>query len=427
MTTSSIGYSLRRGATRGLFPMVRATGISWFAIFGISVANMTACGSGSGSVAPGGPTNLHIQVASGFLWTTIATVPGARELAALPNGDLIVGTSGNQIYIVPNAESAGTPGSASVFITLPDTPAQGVALAPDSSAIFVATQYGVYKIPYHTGDKSELNSSAVKIASIRAGPIAPGSDGDVHRTSSVVTTASTLYVSVGSSCNACIEVDPTRATIQAMGLDGSGMHTIARRIRNAIGLAINPATGVLWAADAGQDDLPYGHPYEFVDAVTLQPGSPVDYGWPDCEENQVAYTPGAVCSLVAIPRVEFPAYATHIAAVFYPDRGSGTYEFPASLRGDLFVTSHGSWHCCPATAPEVAYVPMNGDTPEIPVNWSDPTAQWQPFMFGFGAASSTGYVGRPTGIAVGSKGSLFVADDLNGVIYRLRPASNGRS
>ena len=404
--------------------MTRVTVISWYAILALSAADMVGCGGGGGSVAPGSPSNQRIQVASGFLLTTIAAVPGARELASLPNGDLIVGTSGNQFYIIANAESAGLPAPAQLFITLPDSPAQGVAVAADSSAIFAATQYGVYKIPYHTGDKSEPNSSANKIAAIRTGLISPGSDGDVHRTSSVAATASTLYVGVGSSCNACVEVDPTRATIQAMGLDGSGMHTIARRIRNAIGLTVNPATGVLWAGDAGQDGLPYGHPYEFVDAVTLQSASPVDYGWPDCEENQVPYTLGAICSSVAIPRVEFPAYATHIGAVFYPKRGSGTYEFPASLRGDLFVTSHGSWHCCPATVPEVAYVPMNGDTPATPVNWNDPTAQWKPFMFGFGTSSSNGYIGRPTGIAVGSKGSLFVADDLNGVIYRVRPSSS---
>jgi glucose/arabinose dehydrogenase len=389
----------------------------------------SSCG-GSG-MGPAGQSNAepnsNIQVASGFVYSTIASVPSARELAALPNGDLLVGTSGTQLYIVPNAESSGSAGAASVFITLPDSPAQGVALSADGSAIYAATQYGVYEIPYHSGDQSEPNASAVKIASVRTGPISPGSDGDVHHTSSVVATASALYVSVGSSCNACVEVDPTRATIQEMNLDGSGMHTIATRIRNAIGLAINPATGTLWAAGAGQDDLPYTHPYEFADAVTLQPGSPVDYGWPDCEENRVAYVLGSNCSSVAIPRVEFPAYGTHIGAVFYPTNETGTYAFPASVRGDLFVASHGSWHCCPSTPPEVAYVPMNGDAPKTAVNWSNPTTQWTPFMWGFGTSASTNYNGRPTGIAVGSQGSLFVADDKNGIIYRIRPSSSAAS
>jgi glucose/arabinose dehydrogenase len=395
-------------------------------------ATALVAGCGGSGVGPAGQSGAPkppsgVQVASGFAMTTIASVASARELAALPNGDLLVGTSGTQLYIVPDAESAGAAGAASVFITLPDSPAQGVALSADGTAIYAATQYGVYKIPYHSGDQSEPNASAVKIASVRTGPVSPGSDGDVHHTSSVVATASTVYVSVGSSCNACVEVDPTRATIQAMNLDGSGMHTIATRIRNAIGLAINPATGTLWAAGAGQDDLPYNHPYEFADAVTLQPGSPVDYGWPDCEEDRVAYTTGANCSSVAIPRVEFRAYATHIGAIFYPAGANGTYVFPASLRGDLFIASHGSWHCCPSTPPEVDYVPMTGDAPKTAVNWTNPTTQWVPFVWGFGTSASTTYSGRPTGIAVGSAGSLFVADDLNGVIYRIRPSAGAAS
>ncbi len=415
---------------------------AWWTFFlGISIAFIVACGGNSvaptdqspassptpvmGSPAP--TTNPNIHIASGFVSNTIASVPSARELAALPNGDLLVGTSGAQVYIVPNAESAGATGAAAIFITLPDSPAQGVALSADQSAIYAATQYGVYKIPYHVGDQREPNSSAVKIASVRTGPISPGSDGDVHRTSSVAATASTLYVGVGSSCNSCVEVDPTRASIQAMSLDGSGMHTLARRIRNPIALAINPATGALWAAGAGQDSLPYTHPYEFADAVTLQSGTPVDYGWPDCEENHVAYKTGADCSSVAIPRVEFPAYATHIGAVFYPVAATGSYVFPASIRGDLFVSSHGSWHCCPSTVPEVAYLPMNGDTPKTLVNWSNPTAQWLPFMWGFGTTANTNYSGRPTGMAVGSQGSLFVADDQNGVIFRIRPSSSAVS
>jgi glucose/arabinose dehydrogenase len=387
-----------------------------------ALAVLVGCG-GTGGFANQPPFNSQLQVPGGFTLATIASVPAARELAALPNGDLLVGTSSNHLYIVAGAEGAQSSASASVFITLPDAQAQGVALSADRRSIYAATQYAVYKIPYHLGDRSEPDSSAVKIAAVRTGPVAPNSDGDVHHTSSIVATASALFVSVGSSCNACVETDPTRATIQAMNVDGTGMHTIARRIRNAIGLAVNPATGTLWAADAGQDDLPYGHPYEFADAVTLHAGSPVDYGWPDCEENRIAYVMGANCSSVAIPRVEFPAYSTHIGAVFYPKNETGAHAFPPSFAGALFVTSHGSWHCCPATPPQVDYVPMNGDSPKTPVNWSDPTRQWHKFLWGFGTSSSTQYSGRPTGVAVGSQGSVFVADDRRGVIYRIRPSA----
>lgn len=389
---------------------------------GTSLAHPTARPSPSASVSPAPTTDPRIQIASGFASSTIANVSGARELAGLPNGDLLVGTSGNTLVVVPNAEAAGSAGAPQIFIDLPDAPAQGIALSPDHAWIYAATEYNVYRIPYKSGDRSEPSSSAQHIASVRTGPVSPGSDGDVHITSSVAATATTIYVGVGSSCNACVEVDPTRATIQAMNIDGSNMHTRATRIRNAIALTINPKTATLWAGGAGQDKIPYDHPYEFMDAVTLESGQPIDYGWPDCEENRHAYTSGADCSKVAEPIVEFPAYATHIGATFYPAGGSGKYRFPSSYAGALFVTSHGSWHCCPSTPPDVAYVPMNGDAPSTPVDWSDPSKQWKAFMWGFGSTSGTGYIGRPTGIAVGSQGSIFVADDANGAIYRIRPS-----
>lgn len=389
---------------------------------GTSLSRPTAPPSPTGSASPAPTTDPRIKIASGFHSNTIASLSGPRELVGLPNGDLLVGTSGDTLAIVPDAEAAGAAGAPQTFITLPDSPAQGIALSPDHAWIYAATEYDVYRIPYHTGDRSEPNSSAQHIASIRTGPISPGSDGDVHITSSVAVTASTVYVSVGSSCNACVEVDPTRASIQAMGTNGSGMRTLATRIRNAIAVAIDPATGVLWAGGAGQDHIPYGHPYEFMDAVTLESGNPIDYGWPDCEENRHAYTPGSDCSHVAEPLVEFPAYATHVGATFYPRGAAGKYAFPSSFDGALFVASHGSWHCCPSTPPDVAVVAMHGDAPSTPVDWSDPNKQWTEFMSGFGTSSNTGYIGRPTGIAVGAQGSLFVADDANGVIYRVRPS-----
>ena len=64
---------------------------------------------------------------------------------------------------------------------------------------------------------------------------------------------------------------------------------------------------------------------------------------------------------------------------------------------------------------------MNGDAPRTPVNWSDPTAQWSDFISGFQLADGTTRIGRPTGVAVGASGSLFVADDQTGDIYRIRP------
>jgi glucose/arabinose dehydrogenase len=151
-----------------------------------------------------------------------------------------------------------------------------------------------------------------------------------------------------------------------------------------------------------------------------------NYGWPECEQNHDAYGSGANCADTVAPIVEFPAYATHIGATFYPVNQTGAYAFPKRYRGALFVASHGSWHKKPggalAAQPEVAYVAMHGDTPATPVNWNDPSVQLKVFVGGF-QSGGTARSARPTGIAVGVRGSLFVADDQNGLVYRIRPVS----
>lgn len=345
----------------------------------------------------------------GFTVQTIAHVAGARELAIAPDGDLFVGTSGRAVYVIARAEGAvQTP---RVFVRVPDAPAAGVALTADE--LYVGAQLGVYRVPYRTG---ELTASAApqKIAPVRPG----GPRG--HSTNSVAVDGQTLYASVGSSCNVCDpERDPTRATIQAMGLDGAGMHPKAVRIRNAIALAVNPNTGTLWAGVAGQDELAPGHPYEIFDPVGLHAGT-VDYGWPYCYEDRTPVSAGRDCAGVQVARVVFPAYETPIGAAFYPAHPHGAFVFPQTYWGGAFVTLHGSWHQ-PLRPPRVAFVPLRGDEPARAVDWHDPATQWHEFAGGFQARDGE-RAGRPTGIVVGPQGDLFVADDQSGDIYRIRPA-----
>jgi glucose/arabinose dehydrogenase len=368
-------------------------------------------------------TGLHVP--NGFTIETIANVPGARELAALPNGDLIVGTESADVYIVPNAE--GRAGTSQVFASLDDERAAGVAFAAATHTLYVATMHHVWAIPYHGEHRA---SSVGKIADVRAGDVAPGTDGDVHTTTSVAYAKGLVYASAGSSCNAtmdgggmpCVEVDVTRAAVSVMKPDGSGFTQRAKRIRNAIALAVNPQSGAVWVGDAGQDDLPFGHPYEFLDDLSAHSGD-ADYGWPDCEENHRAYVRGANCANTVEPLIELPAYSTIIGATFYPQRQGGRYVFPVRYRGGLFVSVHGSWHTkngCLAEPPRVIYVAMNGDRPVKKVDWANPTTQWIDFITGF-QSGCTDRIGRTTGVTVGSQGSLFVADDDAGVIYRIRP------
>jgi glucose/arabinose dehydrogenase len=360
------------------------------------------------------------KVPANFTIQTIAQIGNARELVALPDGDLLVGTSGNQVYIVPESESA-TPGAPALFATLNDTFASGVAFSAKHKEIYIATNGGIWETKYAAGRRRAIGLH--RIARVRTGPISPSGDGDVHKTTSVAysDTADILYISVGSSCNACAEVDPTRASVLTLPGGKGQLHKIATRIRNAIAATISPS-GAFWVGDAGQDDLPFGHPYEFLDDVTSH--QPVaDYGWPDCEEDHIPYRTSAKnCDQTVAPLAELPAYSTIIGAVFYPLHAGGAYAFPQSYRGALFAAAHGSWHTDSkgyAAEPQVAVFGMNGDQPAIPVDWKNPNAQWKTFVGGFQQGMTR--VGRPTGIAVGPQGSLFVADDQNGVVYRIRP------
>ncbi len=317
---------------------------------------------------------VALTVPTGFVAERIATITWARELSVAPNGDLFVGTSGNAIYVVPDAE--GNPGEPRRFASVDDRPVAGVLVAGD--AVFAGGQGGVYKIAYRTGDR-EARSGPQKIASVRTG------GGRGHSTTTIALSNGTLYASVGSSCNACDESDPTRATIQAMTPDGKNVRARAVDIRNAIALAVKPETGALWAGVAGRDDLEHGHPYEIFDDVTSHAGTP-DYGWMKCYDDRKPIG-GASCANVVVPKVVFPAYDTPIGAAFYPLDLKGAHAFPARYRGGAFVTLHGSWHQ-PPVPPRVAFVPFRNGEPAKAVDWSNPDAQWT--EFGGGCQSADG-------------------------------------
>jgi glucose/arabinose dehydrogenase len=337
-----------------------------------------------------------ITIPPTYTITQIATVPNAREVTLSPSGDLYVGTNGKDVYVVRGAAS-GNPQPARIYASIDDAPAAGVAYG--NGALYVGTQHGIWRVQ---------NGHSQKLASVRVGSPPPGSDGDVHSTTSVAVDGNTIYASVGSSCNECVETDPTRATV---GKVENGRYVpIARRIRNAIALAVDPSTHHLWVGDAGQDELPPPHPYEFFDDVTAR-SAPVDYGWPFCYENQKG-KPGTNenCAKVAVPQVLFPAYETPIGAVF--------------ARGGAFVTLHGSWHG-PAQGlsgylpPRVVFVPFKNGKPARAADWSDPSKQWDEFAGGYQDGGGPRRNGQPTGITSGPNGDLFLADDRTGAIYRI--------
>ena len=85
-----------------------------------------------------------------------------------------------------------------------------------------------------------------------------------------------IYVSVGSSCNACEEKEEVRATIVEMDPDGRNQRYFARGLRNAVGLRWT--NGKLYATNMGADHLGDNRPADTFSAIE----SGKNYGWPYC-------------------------------------------------------------------------------------------------------------------------------------------------
>lgn len=370
-----------------------------------STATLTLGACGGALRAQG--ANPEPKVAHGFDVRVVAHVDEPREMFVTSTGELIVATLTDAVYAIDDAE--GNVKAPRVFTRVDHAPVAGVARGGDS--LFIGSEHGIWRLPFHDGDRRP-EAAPKKIADVRSG------GGRGHVTTSLAFASGRLYASVGSSCNACTETDPTRATVLEMKPDGSGLHPKAVHIRNAIALGTSPVTNNVWAGVAGQDELEHGHPYEIFDPVTLHAGTG-DYGWPTCYENHRAAQAGADCARMTVSRVVFPAYETPIGVAIYP-RNATAHAFPAFYRGGAFVALHGSWHK-PLVPPRVVFVALHGDDPAKAVDWNDPSAQWTAFLSGFQSADGS-RIGRPTGVAVGPQGSLFVGDDMAGVIYRITPS-----
>jgi glucose/arabinose dehydrogenase/mono/diheme cytochrome c family protein len=200
-------------------------------------------------------------------------------------------------------------------------------------------------------------------------------------------------------------------------------------IRNAEGLAID-AAGRLFATQHGRDQLHANWPdlYKAPEEATLpaeellllKPGG--DYGWPECYydgvRRKLVLAPEyggdggkkvGVCANKTAPVAAFPAH--------WGPNGMAVYDknqFPAHYRNGVFIAFHGSWDRAPY--PQGGYNVVfqqlvNGRA----------SGGCEVFADGFAGAVKTPdrATHRPSGVAVGPDGSLYVSDDIRGRIYRI--------
>lgn len=215
-----------------------------------------------------------------------------------------------------------------------------------------------------------------------------------------------MVVSIGSSCNVCEEADLRRAAVVVYdGPQATGEKIFARGLRNAVGLAVHPQSGELWATNNGRDLLGDDLPPEAL--YIVREGK--DYGWPSCHNGTIEDpdygTPGS-CDGVVRPEINMQAHSAPLGLVFYTGN-----NFPPDYRGDLFIAFHGSWNRSVPTGYKVVRVPFKGQRPRGEV---------LDFVSGWLDDNSKMVTGRPVGLAVGPDGALYISDDKANLIYRVR-------
>lgn len=316
---------------------------------------------------------------------------GVRYLALGPDGAVYASRSGS-----------GT------IVRLPDHDGDGAA---DS----VVTVLGDLDYPFGIAFRGDTMYFAEETAVKRLDPgagtpvtLVPGLPADGHRTRTIAFGPDgRMYVSVGSSCNVCLEADSFRAAIAQFDPGGSGGRIFATGLRNSVGLAFHPATGELWATNndrdnigptsAVTDDLPPERINIIKDGVW--------YGWPQCwlpGERNPEYA-GTDCSDVEPPAITFQAHSASLGIRFY----TGT-AFPSDYRGDAFVAYHGSWNRTVPTGAKVVRVQVQNGRP---VTIDDFVIGWQ--------LSDGSRWGRPVDVLPVGDGSLLISDDSGGRIWRV--------
>jgi glucose/arabinose dehydrogenase len=217
-----------------------------------------------------------------------------------------------------------------------------------------------------------------------------------------------IYVSIGSSCNACVEDDPRHAAILRISGDAKPV-VFARGLRNTIGFDWHPETHELWGMDNGTDERGPDLPPEELNRIK----EAADYGWPyaygkreidAAMDDPPAKTKEAYAAATEPSVLEYQAHSAPIAFRFY---GGG--QFPPEYRGDAFVAMHGSWNRDPPTGYKVVRIRFDHGTPR----------EFEDFLSGFLSADGKETFGQPAGLTIARDGALLVSDDANGTIYRV--------
>lgn len=346
--------------------------------------------------ALGSGEEIGLKLPPGFEANVFASgLDNPRFIAFGPDSLLYAAERGrDRIVAMPDRDGDGQADELQVFA---DGLTQPHSLVYHEGAWYVGVPSGVIRLLDADGD-GRAEGRDIRIDDYpTSGP---------HRTRTVeFLPDGRMVVSIGSSCNVCLEEDPRRAAVLVYdGPQATSERIFASGLRNAVGLAIHPETGELWATNNGRDLMGDDLPPETV--YILREG--VDYGWPGCHGGDIVdpeYGGPNACQDVGQPVVQMQAHSAPLGLTFYDGEA-----FPDEYQDDLFIAFHGSWNRSIPTGYKVVRLPLHGSQPAGPV---------EDFAVGWLDEETGETSGRPVGLAVGPDGALYVSDDKGGFIYRI--------
>ena len=346
----------------------------------------------TGIAAPGAScTRTDIDLPDGFCIDDFATGLTAVRFMAYSPGGVLHATLPSQGRVVrlPDANGDGKADGVFTFASGLNRPH---GLVFHNGYLYVAETNSLTRLRDTDGDGDSDQTQ-------RLAPL-PGDT--VHWTRTVIVGADgELYISIGSSCDACVEGDPRRATVMQFNADGSGGRVYSRGLRNAVGLARHPSTGQIWADGNERDGLGDDFPREILSRLI----DGADYGWPRCTNGITPDTRfSGGCAGVTQPVMTFQAHSAPLGMAFYT--GSA---FPAQFRDNLFIAFHGSWNRSVPTGYKVVRVPFTN---------GQPTGQVHDFAAGWLRSDHT-VAGRPVDVVMAPDGALMLSDDRANRIYRI--------
>jgi glucose/arabinose dehydrogenase len=361
----------------------------------------------------------------------------ARELAhprwlyTLPNGDVLVaesnappkpedgkGIKGWAMKIVMKRAGAGVP-SANRITLLRDTNGDGIVdlrsvlleglnspfgMALIGKDLYVANSDALVRFAYSAGD-TRITSPGTKMVDLPAGPI------NHHWTKNLIASpdGSKLYVTVGSNSNVAergLEAETGRAAIWELDVKSGAHRIFASGLRNANGMAWEPASGALWTVVNERDEIGSDLVPDYMTSV--RDGG--FYGWPYSYYGQHVDERVKPQREDLVAKAIVPDYALgpHTASLGLA-ASSGT-SLPSQYSNGMFIGQHGSWNRQPRSGYKVIFVPFENGKPS-----SDKPID---VLTGFLSDDGDAF-GRPVGVALDKKGALLVADDVGNVIWRV--------